>query len=323
MALLGIDIGGTKIAFAVFDHNGDVHLREITAIDNRTGTDVGELITVGAARIIDEAESLGHRVKAIGLSVPGISRQAAGTVWAPNIPGWDDYPLLREIKVIAGHTPVTIESDRACYISAEVWKGNAKGCRNAVFIAVGTGIGAGIMVNGEILHGAHDIAGATGWMALSRPFDSRYKNCGHFEYYASGEGIARRAEELLHSDNEYQGMLLELKHRKLTAEDVFGAWKQGDRIADIIIRQAVEYWGMAAANFVSLLNPEKIIFGGGVFGPAAGLIPEIMAEAEKWAQPISIKQVTFEPTALSGDAGVLGAGYLAMKKISGIKRQTI
>jgi glucokinase len=114
-----------------------------------------------------------------------------------------------------------------------------------------------------------------------------------------------------------------MRHGKLTAEDVFRAWKQGDRIADIIIRQAVEYWGMAAANFVSLLNPEKIIFGGGVFGPAAELIPEIMAEAEKWAQPISIKQVTFEPTALSGDAGVLGAGYMAMKKISGIKRQTI
>lgn len=323
MALLGIDIGGTKIAFAIIDHNGEVHLKEIAAIDSRASTDVGELITVGAAKLINAAESLGHRVKAIGVSVPGISRQATGTVWAPNIPGWDDYPLLSEIKVVAGHTPVTIESDRACYISAEVWKGNARGCKNAVFIAVGTGIGAGIMVNGEILHGAHDIAGATGWMALSRPYDSKYRTCGYFEYYASGEGIARRTEELLHSDQEYAGMLHEMRHGKLTAEDVFRGWKQGDRIAEIIIRQAVEYWGMAAANFVSLLNPEKIIFGGGVFGPAAELIPEIMAEAEKWAQPISIKQVTFEPTALSGDAGVLGAGYLAMKKISGIKRQTI
>lgn len=323
MALLGIDIGGTKIAFAIIDHNGEVHLKEIAAIDSRASTDVGELITVGAAKLINAAESLGHRVKAIGVSVPGISRQATGTVWAPNIPGWDDYPLLSEIKVVAGHTPVTIESDRACYISAEVWKGNARGCKNAVFIAVGTGIGAGIMVNGEILHGAHDIAGATGWMALSRPYDSKYRTCGYFEYYASGEGIARRTEELLHSDREYAGMLHEMRHGKLTAEDVFRGWKQGDRIAEIIIRQAVEYWGMAAANFVSLLNPEKIIFGGGVFGPAAELIPEIMAEAEKWAQPISIKQVTFEPTALSGDAGVLGAGYLAMKKISGIKRQTI
>jgi glucokinase len=323
MALLGIDIGGTKIAFAIIDHNGEVHLKEIAAIDSRAGTDVGELITVGAAKLINEAESLGHRVKAIGVSVPGISRQATGTVWAPNIPGWVDYPLLSEIKVVAGHTPVTIESDRACYISAEVWKGNARGCKNAVFIAVGTGIGAGIMVNGEILHGSHDIAGATGWMALSRPYDSKYRTCGYFEYYASGEGIARRTEELLHSDREYAGMLHEMRHGKLTAEDVFRGWKQGDRIAEIIIKQAVEYWGMAAANCVSLLNPEKIIFGGGVFGPAVELIPEIMAEAEKWAQPISIKQVTFEPTALSGDAGVLGAGYLAMKKISGIKRQTV
>lgn len=320
MALLGIDIGGTKIAFAIIDNIGNLPIKDIAAIDNRIGHEVGELIISRAEKLLAEAENSGHRVKAIGLSVPGISRQATGTVWAPNIPEWDDYPLLKEIKTIAGNTPVTIESDRACYISAEVWKGNARGCRNAVFIAVGTGIGAGIMVNGEILHGAHDIAGATGWMALSRTFDSRYKSCGSFEFYASGEGIARRTEELLHSDKEYVGILQEVSNRKLTAEDVFKAWKHGDKIAEIIIKQAIEYWGMAAANFVSLLNPEKIIFGGGVFGPAAELIPDILIEAEKWAQPISIKQVTFEPTALSGDAGVLGAAFLAMKKISGIKR---
>ncbi|MCU0376696.1 MAG: ROK family protein [Bacteroidales bacterium] len=320
MALLGIDIGGTKIAFAVIDKDGNLPLRDIAPIDKRSGTDVGEMIITRAEKLITEAENSGHRVKAIGLSVPGISRQATGTVWAPNIPGWDDYPLLKEVKTIAGNTPVTIESDRACYISAEVWKGNARGCRNAVFIAVGTGIGAGIMVNGEILHGAHDIAGATGWMALSRTFDCKYRNCGCFEYYASGEGIARRAEELIHSEKEYDGMLRDSNNGRLTAEDVFKAWNSGDQIAGIIVNQAIEYWGMAAANIVSLLNPEKIIFGGGVFGPAVGLIPQILAEAEKWAQPISIKQVTFEPTALAGDAGVLGAAYLAMKKISGIKR---
>ncbi|MDH5604354.1 MAG: ROK family protein, partial [Cyclobacteriaceae bacterium] len=80
-----------------------------------------------------------------------------------------------------------------------------------------------------------------------------------------------------------------------------------------VIDQAIVYWGMAAANLVSIFNPECIIFGGGVFGPATDLIKDIYIEATKWAQPISIKQVKFLPSALGGDAGLIGAGYMAMK----------
>jgi glucokinase len=125
--------------------------------------------------------------------------------------------------------------------------------------------------------------------------------------------------ELLRENEEYRGELRSNPQGKVTAHDVFRAWHNGDSLADMIIRQAVEYWGMATANFVSLFNPEKIIFGGGVFGPAKELIPEIIEEAEKWAQPISIKKVSIEASALEGDAGVLGAGYLAMKKLNLIK----
>jgi len=316
MAVLGIDLGGTKVAFALFDREGNMRVRETLALDNRRGTEVGKLITVNAAIKVSSAEGEGDPVEAIGISVPGISRRSTGTVWAPNIPGWDDYPLLREIKTVTGDIPVIIESDRSCYISGEIWKGNARGCRDAVFLAVGTGIGAGITVNGELLHGANDIAGAIGWMALSRPFRSKYTICGNFEYFASGEGIARQAEEYLRRHDRYHGDLRKISGSRVTTQDVFSAYGKGDVAAVAIINLAVEYWGMAAANLVSLFNPEKIIFGGGVFGPAVELIPAIRQEAEKWAQPISIKQVSFEPSALAGDAGVCGAGFLAMKQIS-------
>ncbi len=82
-----------------------------------------------------------------------------------------------------------------------------------------------------------------------------------------------------------------------------------------VIAQSVEFWGMAVANLISLFNPEKIIMGGGVFGPAIPLIPAIMKEASKWAQPVSINQVAVVESALAGDAGVTGAGYMALKKI--------
>lgn len=316
MAVLGIDLGGTKVSFALFDREGNMRVRETLALDNRRGTEVGKLITVNAAIKVSAAEGEGDPVEAIGISVPGISRRATGTVWAPNIPGWDDYHLLREIKTVTGDIPVIIESDRSCYISGEIWKGNAHGCRDAIFLAVGTGIGAGITVNGELLHGAHDIAGAIGWMALSRPFRSKYTICGNFEYFASGEGIARQAADYLRRHDRYHGELRKVSGAKVTSQDVFNAYGKGDVAAAAIINLAVEYWGMASANLVSLFNPEKIIFGGGVFGPAVELIPAIRQEAEKWAQPISIKQVSFEPSALAGDAGVYGAGFLAMKQIS-------
>jgi glucokinase len=315
MALLGIDLGGTKVAFALFDRDGNIRGRESLPLENRKGHEVGKLIAVTTALKISAAANEGDAVEAVGISVPGISRREKGTVWAPNIPGWDDYPLLREVSTVTGDIPVIIESDRSCYISGEIWKGAAHGCRDAIYLAVGTGIGAGIAVNGDVLRGANDIAGAIGWMALSRPFRSKYAICGNFEYYASGEGIARQAAKYLDRHDGYQGELRKGSGKKVTTHDVFVAWRNGDIAAISIIDLAVEYWGMACANLVSLFNPEKIIFGGGVFGPATELIPAIMQESEKWAQPISIRQVSFEPSALAGDAGVYGAGFLAMKHI--------
>ena len=99
---------------------------------------------------------------------------------------------------------------------------------------------------------------------------------------------------------------------KLRSEDVFKAFENGDPLAIETFDQCIELWGMAVANYVSLFNPEKIILGGGVFGPAVQFIPRILEEAKKWAQPISITQVSLEATTLGKHAGLIGAGRLAM-----------
>lgn len=315
MALLGIDLGGTKLAIAVFTDDGDMLHKETVALEKRTGSDVGKLITDQIRRFILKGKSEGNGITSIGISVPGISHPATGTAWVPNIAGWDDYPLLQEVKSACGDLPVTIDSDRACYMLGELWKGNARGCRDAIFLSVGTGIGAGILINGEILRGSHDIAGCIGWMALQRPYNEQYRNCGCFEYYASGEGIAKVAKSDLNDNEEYEGELRKVSIDDLTSYDVFSAYEKGDSISVSVIKQCVEFWGMAVANLVSLFNPEKIIFGGGVFGPALPLLPEIYKEAGKWAQPVGIGQVSLVGTGLKGDAGVYGAGFLALKSI--------
>ncbi len=316
MALLAFDLGGTKLATAVFNEEGEILSREITALDKRKGSEVGELIVHNFLSMRDAAVLTGNGIKSVGISVPGIYRMKSGTVWAPNISGWDDYPLLEEIKKVSEKIPVTIDSDRACYILGELWKGNAQNCNDAIFLAVGTGIGAGILINGKVLRGSQDIAGAIGWMALNKPFKEDYISCGCFEHYTSGEGIAMLAQKIVNETKDYSGILKNKTLEEINCHDVFNAYDVNDEIAVKVVQDCIEYWGMATANLVSLFNPEKIIFGGGVFGPAVSLISKIKEEATKWAQPISIKQVTFEASALGGDAGVYGAGFLALKNLS-------
>jgi glucokinase len=310
MTVLGIDLGGTKLSLAIFTEQGNVLFKKTIALEKREGKEVGDLVVEEVKKIITTHQNL----QSIGIAVPGIYRQKTGTVWAPNIKGWEDFPLLHQLKESTS-IPVTIDSDRAAYILGESWLGNAKGCNNAIYLAVGTGIGAGILVDGKILRGEHDIAGAIGWMALHQPFDEKYVSCGCFEYNASGEGIANVAKEVLSKASGYNGILCQKKAEDLTAYDVFAAYKGDDIIAKEVLNVCIRFWGMAVANLVSLFNPEKIILGGGVFGPAVQFIPNIIEEAGKWAQPISIKRVSIEASSLGNDAGLYGAGWQAWQPV--------
>lgn len=312
MAVIAIDLGGTKIASALFDARGRIRRRSVVIRGERTGRAVAALVRRELAGQLKFADRHNLSLEAVGICVPGIAHQQTGRVWAPNIPGWTDYPLRDEIRAALGRRkiPVIVDSDRAAYVLGETWQGAAHGCRDAIFLAVGTGIGAGILVHGEVLRGAHDIAGAIGWMALERPFVAGYVACGCFERHASGAGLARMAK-VMFTDKNYRGPFR--GKRRFTAQHIFTAAARGDIVAQIFRDQTIEYWGMAAANLVSLFNPEKIIFGGGVFGPATRFLKQIRAEATKWAQPISMKRVQFEPSELGGAAGLYGAAFLALR----------
>lgn len=312
MSVIALDLGGTKLAAAVFEETGNMSHKRTYALSGREGKEVGELIKEVIKALQSETARERIPLNGIGICVPGISNTKTGMVWAPNIAGWEEYPLKEELEdtVKNRNLKVIVDNDRACSVLGERWKGAALHCDNAVFLAIGTGIGAGIIADGKVLRGAHDIAGATGWMALNRPYEEKYKSCGCFEYYASGEGLVRAAKEFIGNDKNYQGILK--KYNQLTAKDIFSAYTTGDLIAKQTIRQAIELWGMASANFISIFNPEKIIFGGGVFGSATQFLPEIKKEAEKWAQPVAIKQVEFVASLLGSDAALYGAACQAV-----------
>jgi glucokinase len=312
--VVALDLGGTKLASCLFTPQGRPIARRITPLDKGRGPEVGELVIREVRRLIATAARRCLAVQAVGVSVPGIAGRQSGRVWAPNIVGWEDYPLKSEIRAAIPQPAVrvVVDSDRAASILGEVWLGAARGCRDAVFVAVGTGIGAGILVNGRVVHGAHGIAGAIGWLVLDRPFRPEYLDCGCFESHASGEGIAKVARALLSRRKSYRGPLR--TEADITAHDVFHAFEQKDELAKEVLSEAVQFWGMASANLVSLFNPEKIIFGGGVFGPATRFLDAIAAEAARWAQPIAIKQVKFEASQLGSDAALYGAAYQALRR---------
>jgi len=313
--VIGIDLGGTKVAGAVVRRDGAIVHRQVESLDGRTGTDVGRLIAGMVRALAREAGP--QRCEAVGVCVPGISWSESGRVWAPNIPGWEDYPLRDELLgLFEDRRPVvSVDSDRACSVLGELWKGAARGCSHAVFLAVGTGIGAGIVVDGKVVRGANDIAGATGWMALERPFREEYVSCGCFEYQASGAGLARVARDYLRERRDYRGELRRLDPDAITAREVFAAYDRHDPLAEDVLRNAISFWGMAAANFVSLFNPEVVIFGGGVFGPAVRLLPDIAAEARRWGQPLSMRSVRFVASSLGSDAALYGAARLALQSL--------
>ncbi|MCC6493867.1 MAG: ROK family protein [Pirellulales bacterium] len=325
--VVAVDLGGTKLAAGLFTAAGVAHQRRATPLAGRQGRAVGALIVEEVRRLLDQALAAGHPVGAIGIAIPGIVDARTARVWAPNIPGWDDYPLRDEVaaslpvaarpaggNVTAPAVPIILDSDRAAYILGEAWQGVARGCRDAIYLAVGTGIGAGILAGGQVLRGVGGVAGAIGWLALDRPFSPDYATCGCFELHASGAGLAHAALRLLHDRADYQGVLRTAP--SLAAREVFDAYQAGDPLAHDVLRQAVEFWGMAVANLVSLFNPEKIIFGGGVFGPAVQFLPAIAAEARRWAQPISVDQVELVAARLGADAGLYGAARLALEAAS-------
>ncbi|MGB2869862.1 MAG: ROK family protein [Bacteroidota bacterium] len=316
MAVIGLDLGGTKLAGALFDATGNLLARRVEPLAKRQGHEVGALLIDMFRELRAFAQTKKLEVTGVGAAVPGIASAHTGKVWAPNIPGWEDYPLRDELKAAAGSKScrVVVDSDRACSILGEQWKGAAQGCSHAVFLAVGTGIGAGILIDGQVLRGAQDIAGATGWMALDQEFRDEYVSCGCFEYHASGEGIAKVARAMIAAETNHTGSLASISPEKLTAHEVFAAYGQNDPIARRTIESAIRAWGAAAANFVSLFNPERIIFGGGVFGPALRFLEDIRREAEKWAQPISMRSVQIVGSKLGSDAALFGAGFLALQK---------
>jgi glucokinase len=280
MNVLAIDLGGTKTAIALVDETGHIADKEkLPAAASFEGT------------LEQMAPRLTTPVAAVGVIVPGIYDVRTGGVWAPNLWGPDFHPLREALRARVS-VPVAIGSDRTGSAIAEQWVGAARGVSDIIFVAIGTGIGAGIIAGGRPIEGAHGIAGAVGWMTVGGRWTDAYRERGGWETEAAGPAIARRAGTP-------------------TASDAAAAARAGDANAADAYRVTAEHLGLGIANLIATLDPEMVVLGGGVMEAGDLLVDRIRAHALAWTQPIAATRVRIERTILGEDAGLLGAARLA------------
>jgi glucokinase len=281
MTVLAVDFGGTKTGLALVDAAG--------ALRERRKLPAARTVESSADQVADAAGD----AAAIGIIVPGIYTPATGRAWCPNLWGREQQPLLEALRARVA-VPVAIDSDRAGAVLGEAWLGAARSLRDVAFVAVGTGIGVGILCDGRVVRGAHGIAGAAGWFALDPAWKDAYKDTGCWEAESAGLAIARA-------------------FGAPDAAAVFRAARAGDEVAHAILDHAARYTGMGVANLISVLNPEAVILGGGIVHAAGDrFVERVRSEARRWAQPIAATRCRIERTTLGEDAGLLGAARLAL-----------
>lgn len=290
--VLAADIGGTKIAAARVSPSGAI----THSLQSRTPVAGGRAAAHGVIELLRRLPQ--SAVCAIAVGVPGLA-YADGRVWAPNIRGWTNLPL-RAILRKEFRLPVVVESDRNAFVVGEAWCGAARNCKDAVFLIVGTGIGAGIVAGERLVGGHAGLAGALGWMAVRDELRPEYRAVGCLESHLAGPGISRRARALL--------------GREVTTREIARLARRGDPRAKQVIREAAHDLGLALANLVSTLNPEVIVVGGGIGQLGELLLAPARRTMRLWAQPLASRQVRVVRSRLGTRAGLLGVAKLAFDR---------
>ena len=265
MRYLGIDIGGTKTAVLLGDEQADTLARIEFATDHAGGPEaVLERVVEAAREVCDGAGAALGDLAGAGISCGGPLDSARGVVLGPpNLPGWDDVPVVDYIARATG-LPAFLENDANAGAVAEWQFGAGRGCRNVVFITAGTGLGCGLVLDGRLYSGTNDMAGEAGHVRLDDYGPQGYGKFGSLEGFCSGAGIAKLAARELSEATRRGGrsaLYAKWTSGEVTTKDVAEAALQGDKLACEVMRKAGEYLGQGLSILIDILNPEVIVLG--------------------------------------------------------------
>ena len=309
---IGIDVGGTNVKIALVDEKGKIKYSNSVP----TRAEMGYEYTVNNIKqaiydLLKETKLEPKNIEGIGFGFPGQVDYKSGIVrLAPNIPGWVDVPIAKLIED-EFHIPTRVDNDVRCAALGELNFGAGKGCENLICITVGTGIGSGLIVNGKLVRGASNAAGEIGHIKLQMN-DGPICGCGDtgcLEAFASGPSIVAMAEDYIRG-GKYTKFREMANSNPITPYIVCKAAKAGDPVAKRIFTIMGEYIGIGMASVVNLLNPEKIIVGGGVADAGEILMTPLKETLKKRAMKIAGEAVEVVPAQLGNTAGVIGASLL-------------
>jgi glucokinase len=307
--VFAVDLGGTFLRIALVDGCGKIHQQ----LKERTPRgDSPDVIVEALAAAADRWSIDGRRIAAASIMVPGtVDNHNAVVVQAPNLPSLTNFPLQAVLEKRLGW-PVLLENDANAAAVGEMWLGAARGCRDVVSVTLGTGVGGGVILDGELWRGAHGSAGEIGHTTVD-PFSGLKCKCGNIgclELFASATAIVRMTREGLPRFPQSR-----LNREDLTAERVYDAGRDGDELALSVFKRFGTYLGIGLANLINIIDPEIIVIAGGAVNGWDLFACDMQREVSERAVRVTAQQVKIAAAQCGDNAGLLGAARLAFARL--------
>ncbi len=311
--VLGIDIGGTKMAVGVATPEGKLLAsdRILTTVGEGPGAALGRLIDL-CRRVIARS---GEPVAVAGVGCVGPLDQKGGLVLSPvNLPGWDRVPLVQTIRE-ALNAPVFLDNDANAAAMGEHRFGAGRGVANMIYLTISTGVGGGIIIDNHLYQGESGNAGEVGHMSVD--FNGRPCGCGNIgciEQYASGTAIVKRMREALEAPGGNKSVLRDLAADEITTKAVIDAAEAGDMTAKRVWDETILALGTALASFIHIFNPRRIVLGGGVTNAGEHLLGPLREATRKRTVRPMMDIVDIVQAELGHDVGIFGAIAVGLER---------
>lgn len=303
----GIDLGGTTAKIGLFTTTGD--LLEKWEVPTDTSDQGARILPNLAAAVQDKMaqRSLSpDQIEGVGLGVPGpVQDSSVVAIVCANLGGWGDCDAGAQLSQLLGGLRVQVGNDANVAALGEIWMGAAKGCRSAVMVTLGTGVGGGVVTDGKLIEGAHGAGGEIGHITVN-PQETAQCGCGKhgcLEQYSSATGVVRCMNKLLEQNPDVP---CTLRGRDFAAKDVFDAARSGDKLAQQEVEDMTLTLALALGNIAAITDPEMFLVGGGV-ARAGDVLLEPLNRHYQANAFLSCRNTPIRLASLGNDAGIYGA----------------
>ena len=303
----GIDLGGTTAKIGLFTTSGALLEKwEVATDTSHAGEHILENLAAAVLGKMKEKSIQPEQVEGVGIGVPGpVLDSSIVPIVCANLGGWGERNVSAQLSGLLDGLKVLVGNDANVAALGEIWMGAAKGCRSAVMVTLGTGVGGGVVVNGKVIDGVHGAGGEIGHITVNR-HETAVCGCGKrgcLEQYSSATGVVRCMKKLL---DENPDTPCTLRGTEFAAKDVFDAARNGDALAAREVDEMTDTLGMALASIAATTDPEMFMIGGGVSRAGEVLFAPLREHFKVYAFK-SCRETPIVPAILGNDAGIYGS----------------